>query len=89
MEAKADRLGPQDIAVLTEPRIVDALFDGAGGFLIDEQQANTALGTRLRARGVRWATCSAERTATIRDATVLVWWSRGDEPCFGYAVPPS
>jgi hypothetical protein len=89
MEAKADRLGPQDIAVLTEPRIVDALFDGAGGFLIDEQQANAALGTRLRARGVRWATCSAERTATIRDATVLVWWSRGDEPCFGYAVPPS
>jgi hypothetical protein len=86
MEAKADLLGPTDIAVLTEPRIVDALFEGAGGFLIDEQQANAPLGTRLRARNVRWATCSAEALERIRDGMVVIWRARKGKPALGYSV---
>jgi hypothetical protein len=86
MEAKADLLGPTDIAVLTEPRIVDALFEGAGGFLIDEQQANAAIGTRMRARGVRWATCSAEALERIQDGMAVIWRARKGKPAVGYSV---
>jgi hypothetical protein len=86
MEAKADLLGPTDIAVLTEPRIVDALFEGAGGFLIDEQQANAPLGTRLRARDVRWATCSAEALERIQDGMAVIWGARKGKPALGYSV---
>jgi TIR domain len=86
MEAKADFLGPTDIAVLTEPRIVDALFEGAGGFLIDEQQANAPLGTRLRARDVRWATCSAEALERIQDGMAVIWRARKGKPALGYSV---
>lgn len=86
MEAKADLLGPTDIAVLTEPRIVDALFEGAGGFLIDEQQANAPLGTRLRARDVRWATCSAEALERIQDGMAVIWQARKGKPALGYSV---
>jgi hypothetical protein len=89
MEAKADLLGPTDIAVLTEPRIVDALFEGAGGFLIGEQQANAPLGTRLRARGVRWATCSAETLEHIQDGMAVIWRARKDKQALGYSVPAS
>ena len=86
MEAKADLLGPTDIAVLTEPRIVDALFEGAGGFLIDEQQANAPLGTRMRARDVRWATCSAEALERIQDGMAVIWRARKGKPAAGYSV---
>jgi hypothetical protein len=87
MEAKADLLGPTDIAVLTEPRIVDALFGGAGGFLIEEQQADAPLGTRLRARGVRWATCSADAVARHEEGMAVVWRARKGKPAPGYSVP--
>jgi len=86
MEAKADLLGPTDIAVMTEPRIVDALFEGAGGFLIDEQQADAPLGTRLRARAVRWATCSTETIEGIQDGMAVIWGVRKGRPALGYSV---
>lgn len=88
MEAQAGQLGPTDIAVLTEPRIVDALFDGTGGFLIHAQDVNAPLGVRLRARGVRWAACSADTMAGIEDGTAIVWWNSGSTHTVGYAVAP-
>ena len=74
MESFADRLGPTDIACLTEPRIVDALLDGAGGYLIDDQQAAAPLGTRLRGRGVRFATCDRHILDRFEDCSVLAMW---------------
>ncbi len=87
MESFADRLGPTDIACLTEPRIVDALLDGAGGYLIDDQQANAPLGTRLRVRGVRFATYNRHILERFEDGSVLAMWpSPPDLPPTGFAV---
>jgi hypothetical protein len=74
MESFADRLGPTDIACLTEPRIVDALLDGAGGYLIDDRQADAPLGTRLRVRGVRFATYNRHILERLEDGSVLAMW---------------
>lgn len=74
MEALANRLGPTDIACLTEPRIVDALLGGAGGFIIDDQQAHAPLGGRLRGRGVRFATYNQDILGQFEDGSVLVLW---------------
>lgn len=86
MEAKAPLLGPTDIAMLTEPRVVEALFDGVGGFLVDEQEASAPLGTRLRTRGARWATCSRQALDTLPDGMAVVWWARNGKPELGYSV---
>jgi TIR domain len=87
MESFADSLGPTDIACLTEPRIVDALFDGAGGYLIDEQQADEPLGNRLRLRNARFATCGKDIMDRFEDGSVLVLWqSSQDSSPTGFAV---
>jgi hypothetical protein len=87
MESFADRLGPTDIACLTEPRIVDALLDGAGGYLIDDQQADAPLGTRLRVRGVRFATYNRHILERFEDGSVLAMWpSPPGLPPTGFAV---
>lgn len=87
MESFADRLGPTDIACLTEPRIVDALLDGAGGYLIDDQQADAPLGTRLRVRGVRFATYERHILEQFKDGDVLAMWpSPTGLPPTGFAV---
>ena len=74
MESLADRLGPADIACLTEPRIVDALLEEAGGFLIDDQEVNAPLGQRLRRRGVRFASFGHDVLNRFEDGSVLVLW---------------
>src|SRR5262249_47476584 len=56
MESYADTLGPADIACLTEPRIVDALFDGVSGYLIAHEEADKPLGIRLQGCTARFAT---------------------------------
>ena len=87
MESFADRLGPTDIACLTEPRIVDALLDGAGGYLIDDQQADAPLGTRLRGRGVRFATYNRHLLERFEDGSLLTMWpSPPGLPPTGFAV---
>jgi hypothetical protein len=87
MESFADRLGPTDIACLTEPRIVDALLDGAGGYLIDDRQADEPLGNRLRLRSARFATCGKDIIDRFEDGSVLVLWqSRQDSSPTGFAV---
>lgn len=89
MESRATQLGPDDIAVLTESRIVDALFDGVGAFVIDERLADAPLSVRLRTRGARWATCSGEALAQLEEGTAIVWWPREGDQAAGYSVRPS
>jgi hypothetical protein len=74
MESLADRLTPGDIACLTEPRIVDALFENAGAFLIDEVEANASLGERLRRRNTRFASFKQDYLHSFRDGQSLVLW---------------
>ena len=66
-------LNPATIACLTEPRIVDALFDGCGGLLILPQDTDSPQCQRLRARGVPFAMLEPGVMATIGDGShVLV-----------------
>ncbi len=87
MEEIAGRLGPTDIACLTEPRIVDALFDGVAGFVVDEREAEAPLGVRLRSRGARFATYGRRSLDRFPDGGVLVLWpSPEGSPARGLAV---
>ena len=80
MESMAARLGPQDIAVLAEPRIVDALFDRVGGFLIRADQVDAPLGRRLAMRQARCASFDRYVIDQIDDGTALaLWTAEGDE----------
>ncbi len=78
MESFAERLGPTEIACLTEPRIVDALLGGAGGYLIDDQQADDPLGIRLRTRGARFASYGCDTLNRFEDGSVVALWPRSD-----------
>ncbi len=75
MEALADRLGPRDIAVLTEARIVDALFDRVGGFLVRADQVDAPLGRRLSMRRARFAGYDRHVLEQFADGTTLALWS--------------
>jgi len=74
MESLADQLGPAELALLAQPRIVDALFEHAGGFLIDEREIEAPLGDRLRSRGARFATYRPELLGKIQEGSALVVW---------------
>lgn len=67
------RVNPATVGCLTEPRIVDALFDGCGGLLILPQDTDSPQCRRLRARGVPFAMLDPGVMATIGDGShVLV-----------------
>ena len=73
MDDLDERLNPATIACLTEPRIVDALFDGCGGLLILPQDTDSPQCRRLRARGMPFAMLDPGAMATIGDGShVLV-----------------
>ncbi len=74
MESLADQLGSADIACLTEPRIVDALFEHAGAFLIDDSELDAPLGNRLHRRGVRYASFATSTLRGFEDGRALVLW---------------
>jgi hypothetical protein len=76
MEARASALNAAEIACLTEPRIVDALFDRVGGFVIDSAQSDGALGARLRARGVRFAAVPAAVMSGLDEGLAVACWPR-------------
>jgi hypothetical protein len=88
MESYADTLGPADIACLTEPRIVDALFDGVSGYLIAHEEADTPLGMRLQGRMARFATYSADEIRQLEgDAVIALWPGRTDDDATGFTAP--
>jgi hypothetical protein len=67
MEALALAVNASHVVCLTEPRIVDALFDRAGGLLITTQDEDSPLCRRLVARAVPFAMLEADRIAELQD----------------------
>ena len=55
------------VAWLTEPRIVDALFDGCGALLVLEQEHDSPQLRRLRDRSVPFAALPPEAMARLQD----------------------
>lgn len=88
MESYADALGPADIACLTEPRIVDALFEGVSGYLITDEEAGKPLGIRLQGRTARFATYATDVIRQLDDdAIIALWPGPADDAATGFAAP--
>jgi len=56
-----------NVVCLTEPRIVDALFDRAGVVLVPSQDEGSPQCRRLRGRGVPFAMLDSDRMAELKD----------------------
>jgi hypothetical protein len=63
----ADRVGVANVACLTEPRVVDALFDQCGALLILPQEADSPQCRRLRDRGIPFGVASSELMSGLSD----------------------
>ena len=72
MEELAYRLNASHVVCLTEPRIVEALFDRAGSLLILLQDENSPLCQRLRGRRVPFAMLDAGMMAQLKDGDHVV-----------------
>jgi hypothetical protein len=72
MEELALRLNASHVVCLTEPRIVDALFDRAGSLLIPLQDENSPQCRRLNSRSVPFAMLAPERMAELKDGDHIV-----------------
>jgi hypothetical protein len=87
MESYADTLGPTDIACLTEPRIVDALFEGVSGYLIAHDEPAKPLGIRLQGRTARFATYATDTIQQLEDdAVIALWPGSTDDAATGFTV---
>jgi hypothetical protein len=85
MEDLADRLGPRDVACLTEARIVDALFEDAGAFLLNEIEIGSPLDERLRRRGIRFACMTKDSINRLHDGqSLVVWPASKSRPATGF-----
>jgi hypothetical protein len=90
MESYADRLGPTDVAWLTEPRIVDALFEGVSGYLIAQEEAEGPLGLRLHGRGARFAAYGAEGFKQLEAGTAIALWpGQTENAAQGFLLSPN
>jgi hypothetical protein len=76
MEALSGDVDVATVVCLTEPRIVDALFDHAGGLLIPRQNADSPQLRRLR-RGIPFAMLEDRTMAELRDGEYVVVDRRG------------
>jgi hypothetical protein len=90
MESYADRLGPMDVAWLTEPRIVDALFEGVSGYLIAQEDAEGPLGVRLHGRGARFAAYRTEAFMQLEAGTAIALWpDQTENAAQGFLLSPN
>ena len=76
MEDTAQELQVSDIACLTEPRIVDALLDQCGAFIIEEQDIASPLCRRLIGRDRRFAMLERRRIASLTDGDYIAFEPR-------------
>ncbi len=67
MEDLALHIDSSHVVCLTEPRIVDALFDTSGGLLIQAQNLDSPRCRRLRGRRIPFAMLDNERMAALSD----------------------
>jgi hypothetical protein len=90
MESHADRLGPMDVAWLTEPRIVDALFEGVSGYIIAQEEAEGPLGVRLHGRGARFAAFGTEAFEQLESGMAIALWpGRTENDAQGLMLSPN
>ena len=75
MEEAAQKLQVSDIACLTEPRIVDALFDRCGAFIIEQQDIASPQCRRLISRDRRFAMLEHGRMDTLADGDHIAFES--------------
>ena len=68
----ADNMDVSRVACLTEPRIVDALFDNCGALLLLQQDPNSHQCRRLRDRGVPFGMLSQEMMSELADGDHIV-----------------
>ena len=71
MEDIAPTLRIVDIACLTEPRIVDALLDQCGAFIIEEQDIASPLCRRLIGRNRRFAMLEKHRVDALTEGDLI------------------
>jgi hypothetical protein len=71
MEALALQVNASHVVCLTEPRIVDALFDRAGALLIPTQDEGSPQCRRLIGRDVPFAMLDADRMAELKDGNQI------------------
>lgn len=71
MEALALEVDGSCVVHLSEPRIVDALFEGAGALLIPLQDADAPQCRRLIGRATPFAMLDADRHAEIEDGDLI------------------
>ncbi|MEM6382588.1 MAG: toll/interleukin-1 receptor domain-containing protein [Pseudomonadota bacterium] len=67
----ADRVGVGDVVCLTEPRVVDALFDRAGAVVTAEQDPEAPQIKRLKSRAIPFAVVAPRTMAGLRDGERL------------------
>ena len=72
MEALAERTGVATVVCLTEPRIVDALFDHAGALLLPRQEPDSPQCRRLRDRGIPFAMVDDQTMGALTDGVYVV-----------------
>jgi hypothetical protein len=72
MDQLADNLDMSRVACLTEPRIVDSLFNDCGALLILEQDPNSHQCRRLRDRGVPFGMLSHEMMTKLTDGKHII-----------------
>jgi len=77
MEDAAPGLRVVDVACLTEPRIVDALLDQCGAFIIAEQDIASPLCRRLVGRDRRFAMLERSRMDALLDGDYVAFTAHG------------
>ena len=73
----ADKVGVANVACLTEPRVVDALFDKCGALLILPQESDSPQCRRLRDRGIPFGVASSELMSGLSDGEHVVVREQG------------
>lgn len=71
MEEVALQLNASHVVCLTEPRIVEALFDRAGSFVIPPQEKDSPQIQRMIGRGVPFAMLDATQMAELKDGYII------------------
>jgi hypothetical protein len=77
MEDNAPELRVVDVACLTEPRIVDALLDQSGAFIIEQQDIASPLCRRLIGRDRRFVMLERSRMDALMEGDYVAFESRG------------
>ena len=72
MVEAAEAVDVSTVACLTEPRVVDALFDGCGALLVPQQEEDSPQCRRLRDRGIPFAMLSPQAIQGLSDGDHVV-----------------